>query len=145
MDAGDDLGFGALSEMLFVAPGDDPDAAVGEYRLNHPLPIEVQQEFLSPPPVEDAPADAEVPVQADRSKPEEIDEKATARKAHKDKKRNYVIGGAIYVAVMIVVVVLLMNLKKDGGVETRRVEGRASLRDRQNAEAIQAPDRKSGG
>lgn len=141
LDTGDVLGFGVRSEVLFVAPGDDADAAVGEYRINHPLPIEVQQEFFSPAPSSAPPADeaAEAPVRPDRSEPEQAGQEATARKAHKAKIRNYVIGGAVYVAVMIVAVVLLMNLKKDGGIETRRVEGRTNLSDSQIAEAVRAP------
>ncbi len=117
LETGDVLRVGLESEMLFVDGGDDPDIALSAWRDTHaasPEP-EVPEPEEEPPTAElpPEPAAEETP-KSKPEKPEKVkkaeDPAAAERKA---KIRKYAIGGGIYLALMIVLVIMLAFLKKE--------------------------------
>lgn len=121
LETGDVLGVGLETEILFVDAGDDPDIALSAWLDTHaePEPVEIAPDTAVEPPPEPEPLEhpsAETP-KSEPPKTAEIEKTedpiAAERKA---KMKKYAIGGAIYLAAMIVLVVVLVSMKKDGTI-----------------------------
>ena len=116
LDSGDVLGMGKDTEVLFVAPGDDPDQVLSEYRSAHPAEAEAP-----PPPAlpGEGPEDqgeteqpAEQPAEQAQA-PEQPDEEITdEQRQRKAKIRKYVIFGSVWGAALIALIIVLSMVKR---------------------------------
>ena len=112
LDTGDVLGIGAQTRILFVGPGDDPDAALAGYSLAHPQDKAIPPE---PPGAEAEIRQGQSEIAADvKSVPAKTQPvKPLADKAGGSKIRKYIIFAAIYIAVLAGAAFFLSGLKKD--------------------------------
>ncbi len=113
LETGDVLQVGVETEMLFVDAGDDPDIALSAWLDTHAAPAPAEEPVQQEPPAELPPEpQVEEATKTEPPKPEKTakpqDPLAAERKA---KIRKYAIGGAIYAAAMIVLIVILASLK----------------------------------
>jgi len=114
LDTGDVLGLGAETRVLFVAGGDDPEAALAAYHEahpepepEHPEPAEAEPE----PPGEPEPQPAEQPQpDAPLLTPEEA-EAAEQQRQRRAKIRKYAIMGGVYLGILIVILIVLSSMK----------------------------------
>lgn len=134
LDTGDVIGVGMVTEMLFVAPGDDPEEALKVHREKAKAaaaaPVEpgMESEDATVPlgGKGPAPAGAAAPAQAapvpaapkknakepqGQDKPEEDPAVVAARKARK--KKLYLVMGGVYGVIMIVGIAFMVYLKGD--------------------------------
>ncbi len=112
LDTGDVLGIGSQTRILFVGPGDDPEATLAEYSLAHP-----QDKAIPPePPGGEAQIRQGQPEISDAVKSVQAKTppvKPLADKAGGSKIRKYIIFAAVYIAVLAGAAVFLSGLKKD--------------------------------
>jgi hypothetical protein len=113
LDTGDVLGVGSQTEVLFVSGEDDPDAALDEYRREHPVLVPVEEAGgaeaggvaggaeagAAAAPAGAQPAVAEQPSAAQR-----LDEEQRRRKA---RLKKYLVMGAAYLGGLTALVVVL--------------------------------------
>ena len=143
LDTGDLLSVGMETLILFVAPGDDPEEALAEYRNEVPAPqpaavvAEQAPESLEAEPIAEAAAGepqaaapaaaAAEPEEAPAPAPESIednlmlgltDEERDAATAKQARIKKYALYGGVYLAVLIGGAVLLSGLG-GGGNEDR--------------------------
>jgi len=134
LDTGDLLSVGMETQILFVAPGDDPEEALAEYRNEAPAPgpaavvEEAPAESVEAEPVgESTPAEREATVPAEvESEPEDAaddgnieddltlgltDEEREAAAEKQAKIKKYAVYGGVYLTVLIGGAVLLSGLK----------------------------------
>jgi len=115
---GDVIGVGRQTEILFVGPGDDPEAALAAYHAAHPQApapapqVEVPPEAMEA--VEPPTAQVQPPAAPPAGKPAQAQAAAapadTEARARKLKK--YAIAFGIYVLVMVGVIVLFNSMRK---------------------------------
>lgn len=132
LGTGDVLQVGVLTEILFVEAEDDPAAAVDAYHQKNtpvqpqsvPVPVPVPVPVSSPASLtaDSGPLTARIPEEVTLDEPEdeeeeELTEDQLAAKAQRAKIRKYIIGGGIYLVVMVVGVILLMMIKGRSGSE----------------------------
>ena len=144
LETGDRLGIGAQTELLFVAPGDDPAAALEsfltenpDYRAHlepaEPAPAEAPAqpaETPEPPEAEQAPAEAED--DADAAPPQSPEE--AARRA---KVRKYIIFGVIWAGLLLVLAIWLAT--RTGREPTVAGKELTYLSNEEIADIIRAP------
>jgi hypothetical protein len=116
LDTGDVLRVGAVTDLLFVAAGDDPAEALAAYRKDHPAaggPRQKKEEE----PVELLPAPEEAVKERAPTAPLAAPEDEEARKAlqHRVKMRKYAILGGVYGAGMVALFAFLIIPKMFGG------------------------------
>ena len=129
LDSGDVLGMGKDTEILFVAPGDDPDQVLFESRSAHPA----EAEGPAPPPVPEDRGETEQPAeqpaeQAQASQrdvppgaPEGPDEEITdEQRERKAKIRKYVIFGAVWGVALIALIIVLSMVERGGTIVSSR-------------------------
>ena len=122
LDSGDVIGVGMATEILFVAPGDDADAVLAEYRERKPAPAP-SLKVSAPEPAKPAPAEppakpaepAQAPAgiaepPAAQAKPKGMDD------ATRKRLKKYGIGFAVYVGLLALGVVLIKS-RGNGGDE----------------------------
>jgi len=118
LDSGDVLRMGRDTEILFVAPGDDPDMILAEHRSANPVQA----------PAPRAPA-AEAPRDQPQSEPsspapppeEPAEEMTEEQKLTKAKIRKYVIFGIVWgIGLVVLIAVLVMMRGGDGPIKRAR-------------------------
>ncbi len=140
LDTGDVLSVGTLTNILFVAAGDDPEAALEKYRQQHP-------EGELPPPAAQSPAAAAAtpppvapPIIADAAQPPlqaaEDAAEAAAAAARKTKLKKYGMYAAIYVAVLVALILFLNSVSKTNETASGPP---AEMEDREIDEALREP------
>jgi len=136
LETGDVIAVGLETEMLFVAPGDDPREALEACRRTHPLrpPQPQPKQTPAPPPAKPRPAEHIKPESPKTASPPTAPPPDRARKV---RMRKYAIGFGVYLAVLVGVVVLIILLRGKGQTPGRSVL--PPLTDRRIAEAITAP------
>ena len=110
---GDVLGVAMATEILFVAPGDDPEEALTRCDRCHPPTDEQEDAADHTAEAADSTPTAEVKAP---SPPKDSETQAKLRK--------YIIFGAIYIIGLVVLIVVLAGLRKD---KTQPTAGRAAL------------------
>ncbi len=113
LDTGDLVGLGMTTEMLFVAPGDDPDEAIRAFAETHILPPAEPEPLAEPEPPEPSPPQEKPQPQeaAGEPKTQQIE---TDDESQKKKLKKYGIVFGAYALVMVVLVVWLMSWKGGG-------------------------------
>lgn len=129
LDSGDVLRMGRDTEVLFVAPGDDPDQILAEYQLANPVQAPAPQAPATEAP-QDRPESKPPPLP---SAPEEPAEEMTdEQKLAKAKIRKYVIFGIVWgIGLVALIAALTMMRGGDGPIRSsrptkllkRRIEG----------------------
>ncbi len=115
LDTGDVMTIGVETEILFVAPGDDPVAALHAYRSKHPL---------ATPQAESQPSDGAAPVEADQLIPipaaieqpqptENLPKAATPESRKQDRIKRFAIAYLVFLVCMGGLVALLSTMSKD--------------------------------
>lgn len=157
LDTGDVIEIGAETKVLFVAAGDDTQAAVAAYR-------QAQAELAPPPPEEEEPQEPEpqelaedelleaadqlevgepltyeLKVEVKKVEKAEIVEEDELTRARKAKVRKYLIGAGIYVVVMIGMVVMFATMKKGDVKQTPGGDELTKLTRRDVIESIDVP------
>jgi hypothetical protein len=114
LDTGDVVRVGVHSDLLFVAPGDDPDEALRTYAESHPIvtppkaPDETASSAEASDEMAETPTDEVERVVEMPELDEPVDEEALAQKK---KLRRYMIIGGAWLAVMVIVVVAGVIIK----------------------------------
>jgi len=133
LESGDLIGMGKETEALFVAAGDDPEAALAIYEQSLPTG---KNAFGKKPKLERAPAQPKppeepAPVESESAEPEEVastpqrgrkrpsDMSAEERLAveRKARRRKIAIGIGIYLGAILVLVVFLATMSGEHGSE----------------------------
>ncbi len=159
LDTGDVLHVGKETRVLFVAPGDDPEAALTRCRSEYPELFAEPQPQGEPaekaaeepqttdrqgePATESLPEEHEAepsekpptPVELEEEKAESYDPAAEARKA---KIKKYAIAFGVYLLVIAVGIILLVHLSS-GEKNGRNLSQLTELTGDEIAEAITAP------
>jgi len=107
LETGDVLGLGVETQVLYVAPGDDPEAALAAWHEAHP----------APPPEPTKPATGQAPARDEAAKAAEGDEAAEGAEgaAAKPKgKLKYLLFALLLVGVGIVALALIARPKEGG-------------------------------
>jgi len=145
LGTGDVIRLGLETDILFVAPDEDADAAIAAYEQDHPAPLVGQPTEAAPAPTPEPAESAPLgppPAAAPAAEPEpelSPEEQALAR-AHRAKLKKYAIFGGVWLVVMIGVFAFLLSLKKTKPTEPASAGG--PLTEEQIADAIRAaPER----
>ncbi|MBS3733906.1 MAG: FHA domain-containing protein [Phycisphaerae bacterium] len=142
LETGDLLGIGVSTEILYVAPGDDPQAALQAYHLDGQL---TEQDAQSPPPPPTAPAESggEPP----KTPPPEPEGPETKRLDHVDqqqrsrKRRRYLVFTAVYLLGVLALVLWLSTSSGDNSIDSG---GRPAVLSKEQIEdALTAPRREA--
>ncbi len=147
LDTGDVISLGLETVILYVSPGDDPEAALSAYREAHAAAatptLQTTDEDPSQPETNDEAAKEEdtsrivpAPV-AEEAQPTEVivDELDAAAQT---KKRKYIIGFGIYAVVMVIGIVAIANFRNKESALVGSGGKLAKLSDVQIEEAIGA-------
>jgi len=131
LDTGDVVGVGMETQILFVAPGDDPEDALSAYRQEFPVPAAGDAEpeapeapakdaeappdgAESPPQPEDEPAadgGGEQEAESQEEQEERTEEDKQTALERKEKLKKYAIYGGVYVCLLAGGIFLLGRLK----------------------------------
>ncbi len=119
LDTGDVLGIAVHTRILFVGPGDDPEAALARYLLAHPEDKAAPVVPPEPPGAEAEPKQGQPEISdAVKSAPAKTQPvKPLAAKTGGSKIRKYIIFAVGYIAVLAGAAVFLSGLKTDKAQE----------------------------
>ena len=114
LDSGDVLRMGRDTEILFVAPGDDPDMVLAEHRSANPVQAPARQA-----PATETPPDRPEPEPTSPAPPpppeEPAEEMSDEQELSKAKIRKYVIFGVVWGIGLIVLATVLVLMKGGNG------------------------------
>ena len=108
LETGDVLGVGTGTEILFVAPPDDPEEVLAKYREAHPVGEAPPQPAEAPPP-----AEKKLPSSAPAGAGAGLTEEEEDRKAQM--KRYAVLGAVVLAGLLGVIAIALLRTRGGGG------------------------------